>query len=388
MMKVRLCKSVDVDFVHLMLQTTRARSFLRARASGTAGSMPKINQTDARAIPIPLPPLAEQKRIVAKVDQLMALCDELEAKQTRKRDVGDRLTKAALGALTSAEGHGDLQNAWKLVESQFYEFVSQPERMQGLRGVLLDLAIRGRLVRGDGTGDAGDILEQIVSERSRYKRRGNSRKTEPMPAIGKDPFRLPAGWRWSRLGDLCFQVADGPHFSPSYVAKEGGVPFLSARNIRQGGFNLDDVKYVSRADHQAFCERIEPEDGDILYTKGGTTGVAVVNRLGFEFSVWVHVAVLKIAKSLLVPEYVALALNSPYCYEQSQKYTHGTGNRDLGLTRMVLITVPLPPRSVQQQIVARVDQLLKLCDDLESKLRARDEKAAKLAAALVAEAIA
>lgn len=113
-----------------------------------------------------------------------------------------------------------------------------------------------------------------------------------------------------------------------------------------------------------------------------------MNRLGFELSVWVHVAVLKIAKSLLVPEYVALAMNSPHWHEQSQKYTHGTGNRDLGLTRMVLITVPLPPRAAQQQIVARVEQLMKLCDDLESKLRARDEKAAKLAAALVAEAIA
>ena len=128
------------------------------------------------------------------------------------------------------------------------------------------------------------------------------------------------------------------------------------------------MKYVSQADHESFCKRIRPEPGDVLYTKGGTTGIAIVNDLNFEFSVWVHIAVLKVAKRELDPHYVAAALNSPHCYSQSQELTHGIGNKDLGLTRMVLITVPVPPLAEQHRIVARVDELMGLLERLEGRI--------------------
>jgi type I restriction enzyme S subunit len=153
------------------------------------------------------------------------------------------------------------------------------------------------------------------------------------------------------------------------VSKSEGVPFLSARNIKLDGFELDSAKYVSFQDHQEFCKRTKPERGDILYTKGGTTGVARVNDLDFEFSVWVHVAVLKIAQNLVYPYYLATALNSPLCYVQSQKFTHGSSNSDLGLTRMVKIVLPLSPLKEQYSIVAKVEQLMALCDKLEAKLK-------------------
>jgi type I restriction enzyme S subunit len=148
------------------------------------------------------------------------------------------------------------------------------------------------------------------------------------------------------------------------------------------------VKYVSQADHEEFSKKIRPERGDILYTKGGTTGIAKVNDLPFEFSVWVHVAVLRIDKTRLEPRYIELALNSPHCYAQSQNYTQGISNFDLGLTRLVKITVPLPPLAEQRRIVARVDELMALCDQLESALTARDEARSRLLDALIAEALA
>jgi type I restriction enzyme S subunit len=85
-------------------------------------------------------------------------------------------------------------------------------------------------------------------------------------------------------------VSDGPHYSPKYVDAAEGVPFLSTRNVRRNGFDLSSLKYVSKADHEDFCKRIRPEKGDIIYTKGGTTGIAKVNDLDFDFSVWVHLA--------------------------------------------------------------------------------------------------
>lgn len=160
---------------------------------------------------------------------------------------------------------------------------------------------------------------------------------------------VPAHWERVQLGRLCTQVSDGPHFSPSYV--DEGVMFLSARNIRVDGWSLEDAKYVSEADYKEFCGRVVPEVGDILYTKGGTTGVARVVDLEERFQVWVHVAVLKLRRDIALPHYVAYALNSLGCYEQSQLFTRGATNQDLGLTRMVRIFLALPPMAEQAEVV-------------------------------------
>jgi type I restriction enzyme, S subunit len=189
------------------------------------------------------------------------------------------------------------------------------------------------------------------------------------------------------LGKLCYQVSDGPHHSPRYVTSETGVPFLSTRNVRADRFDLSDLKYVSKEDHERFCQRIRPEPEDILYTKGGTTGIARVNDLDFEFSVWVHVAVLRIAKKFLVPRYVAMALNSPLCYDQSQAYTQGISNYDLGLTRMIKILMPLPPLAEQHRIVAKVDELMALCDRLETQLTTTQTESRRLLEAVLHEAL-
>ena len=138
-------------------------------------------------------------------------------------------------------------------------------------------------------------------------------------------------------------IADGPHFSPRYV--DEGLPFISARNIKVDRWALEDAKYVSQEDFDEFSKRVVPEKGDVLYTKGGTTGIARVVDLRFPFQVWVHVAVLKVDRSVINPNYLAYALNSRPCYEQAQMYTRGATNNDLGLTRMVNIELPLPPVS-------------------------------------------
>src|SRR5690606_26397588 len=132
----------------------------------------------------------------------------------------------------------------------------------------------------------------------------------------------------------------GPHFSPKY--SDTGIPFISGGNIRANKIDFSNCKYISEELHEELSKRCKPEFGDLLYTKGGTTGIAHLNKENKDFNVWVHVAVLKIIK-LIDGKYLQHALNSPHCYEQSQLYTHGVGNQDLGLTRLIHITVPVPP---------------------------------------------
>ncbi|WP_370308839.1 restriction endonuclease subunit S [Sphingobium abikonense] len=172
---------------------------------------------------------------------------------------------------------------------------------------------------------------------------------------------IPAHWDRLQLGRLCRQVSDGPHFSPPYV--DEGILFLSARNIRVDGWSFEDAKYVSEELYEEFCKRVTPEKDDVLYTKGGTTGVARVVDFDAPFQVWVHVAVLKIHRELALPEFVAHSLNSTGCYEQSQLHTRGATNQDLGLTRMIKIWLALPPIDEQRAIVADLDARLTVLDE-------------------------
>lgn len=161
---------------------------------------------------------------------------------------------------------------------------------------------------------------------------------------------IPEDWDVLSMRRVIHHAIDGPHHSPSYL--DEGVPFLSARNIKADSWSLDDVKYISEADYQEFCRRVTPEPGDVLYTKGGTTGVARAVDLTFAFQVWVHVAVLKLKKRKVTPRYLAAALNTPRCYEQSQLFTRGATNQDLGLGRMKSIVLPVPPIEGQNAIVS------------------------------------
>lgn len=164
---------------------------------------------------------------------------------------------------------------------------------------------------------------------------------------------VPEHWESVSLRRVITRAVDGPHHSPQYL--DAGIPFISARNIKVDRWCLDDAKYISEEDYVAFSRRVVPEVGDVLYTKGGTTGVARVVDLDFRFQVWVHVAVLKVKKSLVSPAYLAMVLNSLRCYEQAQLFTRGATNQDLGLGRMKGILFALPPLNEQEAVMVRVD---------------------------------
>lgn len=206
-------------------------------------------------------------------------------------------------------------------------------------------------------------------------------KDSGIPWLGQ----VPEHWQCVQLGRLCKKVSDGPHFSPSYV--DEGVLFISARNIRVDGWSLDDAKYVSEDDYLEFCKRVVPELGDVLYTKGGTTGIARVVDFEERFQVWVHVAVLKLVEGITLPHYVAYALNSTGCYEQSQLYTRGATNQDLGLTRMIKILLALPSVEEQAAIVSHLDAETSKLDLLKADAERTIDLLKERRSALIAAAV-
>jgi type I restriction enzyme S subunit len=385
---IRASQQTEPKFLNLVFRQLRACGYFVSIAQ-RAVNQSSINQKNLGKTSIPLPPLAEQHRIVAKVDELMVLCDQLEAARAERESTRDRLAAASLARLNTPDPETFQADA-RFALNALPALTTRPDQIKRLRQTILNLAVRGKLVSQDANDEpASELLKCISKTRKQFYAEKRVPKPKELPSIDEVdlPFPAPLGWAWSMLGDLCYQVSDGPHFSPQYVSAKEGVPFLSARNIRLGSFDLSTVKHVSHADHEDFCKRIRPEKGDIIYTKGGTTGIAKVNDLDFEFSVWVHLAVLRIEKERLYPRYIELALNSPHCYAQSQHYTQGTSNFDLGLTRMIKITIPLPPLAEQHRIVAKVDELMALCDRLEASLTASAATRRRLLDALLAQAL-
>ncbi|MEQ8879101.1 MAG: restriction endonuclease subunit S [Cyclobacteriaceae bacterium] len=161
----------------------------------------------------------------------------------------------------------------------------------------------------------------------------------------------------TRVGDMVKMVKDGPHVSPKYSEDKDAIPILSTRNIRPFELVLDEVKYVSRNTFKELTSRFRPQKGDVLLTKGGTTGYAKIVDFDWDFCIWVHLAALRPDLDKVHPKYLEGALNSHYCYYQSQRFTRGIANRDLGLTRMINIQLPNPPLNLQNQFASIIEKI-------------------------------
>jgi type I restriction enzyme S subunit len=367
LIRVRLRNEVNTQYVAAFLRSPRARAYFRARAQGIAGSMPKIDQGAVEGLAIPIAPRSEQDRIVAAIEQHLSDIDAgvaaLERVRTNLKRYGASVLK------TACEG--------RLVPTEA-ELARRERRTYEPANVLLERILKERRVRWE--------REQLAKMQAKGEKprddRWKAKYVEPAPPTVADLPELPRGWCWTALGQLVWSVKDGPHYSPTYTDAPDGVPFITGGNVRPSGVDFDSAKRISPALHVELCKRVRPEVGDLLYTKGGTTGIARVNTYARDFSVWVHVAVLKLAGHV-EPFYLQHALNSPFCYAQAQRQTHGVGNQDLGLTRMIGISVPLPPLMEQRRIIAEVDRQLSIADETEPAVVAQLARASRLRQAVL-----
>lgn len=174
-----------------------------------------------------------------------------------------------------------------------------------------------------------------------------------------EPSSNPMGWLQTTVGAECYYIKDGPHKSLTDVGMENGYPFISVRNIVNGYIDFSTAKYISEADYKDAIKKCCPEKGDILYSKGGTTGIAKLVDIDIKFANWVHLAVLKFNHNEFNGSFFEKMLNCDYCYKQSQLLTKGIANRDLVLSAMAQIKIYKPPILLQNQFAAfveRVDQ--------------------------------
>ena len=224
-----------------------------------------------------------------------------------------------------------------------------------------------------------DLVNAIIED--------NKKKIEKLDELIKarfvemfgDPLTNPMKWTESTIGDECFYIKDGPHKSLPDIGKEnGGHPFISVRNIVNGYIDFGTARYISDKDFAEAIKKCHPEKGDMLYSKGGTTGIAKLIDIDEEFANWVHVAVLKFDKTKLNGVFFENMLNGAYCYEQSQRLTKGIANRDLVLSAMAQIRIYRPPIELQEKFadfVRQVDKSKLMFQKLHQKLNILQQKA-------------
>jgi len=311
-------------YLFAVMQSVYFTTRMKERAGGTA--TPIINRGLWDSLCIPLPPLAEQKRIVAKIEELLPYIDRYAASYERLEQVNT-------------------------------EF---PEDM---KKSVLQYAIQGKLVeQRPEEGTAEELYRQIQTEKKRLIKEGKIKKEKPLPEIAEDeiPFDIPESWKWCRLSDV-IDVRDGTHDSPKYVPV--GIPLVTSKNLVNGVIDYGNVKYITQEDADKINVRSMVDDDDILFAMIGSIGNPVLVKKDREFCIKNMALFKRFANTDISMRYVYWFLF--YAQYKLKKEASGGVQSFISLSRFREYLIPLPPVAEQNRIVAKLEEILPLCERLK-----------------------
>jgi type I restriction enzyme S subunit len=368
----------DPDFVVVAINCPQFRRLVSAQATGTTRS--RISRSNLSVLPIPLPPLAEQKRIVAKVDELMALCDRLDAQQQERETRHAALARASLARFADAPTPANLP---------FLFHPSYAIPPADLRKSILTLAVQGKLVPQDPNDEpAEDLVVRVAAEKNRLLRAKEIKTETPLDPISDAEalFPIPASWIWLRAGDLCRPISSGSTPDQSVFHPSEGVPYLKVYNIRNQVVDFDYKRqFIAVNYHREKMKRSVLCPGDVIMNIVGPPlgKVAIVPDA---FPEWNCNQAISFFRPIF-PDF------APYLYTflkegsflQNIQLIGTAGQDNISVTKCKFIPIPIPPLAEQRRIVAKVGELMALVDKLEQQIDTSQSTAKDLLDALVAE---
>ncbi|QDU39717.1 Type-1 restriction enzyme EcoKI specificity protein [Maioricimonas rarisocia] len=382
------------DFLHLCVISRFFQERVMRVQVGV--SREGLSMTRLRHFPVPFPPLAEQRRIVAKVDELMSLCDELEARQQERNRVRVRLNEAALDRLTTAGDDDELTAAWTRVRSHFDTLYTVPENVAALRQAILQLAVQGKLVEQDPNDEpASLLLSDVESLRSQLVSQNCMPNYHPQEELDTTRFRcfLPPTWEWAQLGALISLMDSGwsPKCDdhPTTSPQQWGVLKTTA---------VQPLRYDAMQ-HKQLPAKLEPrrqhevQAGDLLITRAGPrqrVGIScVVTETRPRLMISDKIIRFHLLSDALLPDFIVLCLNAGVSqgFLEEQKSGMAASQMNIAQTKLRRTPMPIAPTNEQRRIVERVRQLMSLCDDLEARLAQQQSDADRLTEAMVAEVL-
>lgn len=377
--RIKLHKEVDPNFFVAYFMLLLKRGFfsrLCNRWIGQAG----INLGSLKTVALPVPSLAEQRQVVAKLDELMALCDRLEVAQAERERRRDRLAAASLNRLNNPDddastfrdhAHFHLRHLSRLT--------TRPEQMSQLRRAILSLAMLGKLVPQDPSEMHSEIAD-----------RNTKRSHATQISLDEIPFTLPDKWRWSRLGSVAALInGDRGKNYPNreeYVAS--GLPFINTGHIQpDGSLSMEFMHYITREKFNSLGGgKIKP--GDLVYClRGATLGKTAFVEPFVEGAIASSLMIIRLDE-IIDNKFMYYYLLSPLGRQQIARFDNGTAQPNLSSASVKLYVIPVPPLAEQHRIVAKVNELMSICDQLEAQLTTAQTESRRLLEAILHEALA
>lgn len=383
---------IDPDYFFLWLNSPY---FIDAIDPGRSNGVPHISSKSIESLSFTPPSLAEQHRIVAKVDALMKLCDELETRQQKKRDRILQLGQVATTKLITPSTQESFNQHWKTISDNFDLLYSTPENVKQLRQTILQLAVMGKLVPQNPDDEpASVLLEKIKKEKERLIKEGKIKKSKELPSVdvGEMAFDLPQGWEWVRLENLCEIITKGS--SPkwqgvNYVKEEEGILFITSENVKNYLLNLENSKYVENKFNEIEPRSILKRDDILMNIVGASIGRTALYDLDEVANINQAVCLIRILNQsrLLNLQYLLYFFNSSVCISFMFDKQVDNARANLSMGNISKFPIPLPPLAEQHRIVTKVDAMMKLCDELEAKLTQSISDRDKLMSAAVRQVL-
>ena len=376
---LRPLAGVAANFVNFLM--IRFRLALEEKATGT--TFVAVSKTDVEDLLVPAIPLPEQRRIVARIDQLMTRCDELERLRKEREEMRLVVHAAAIKQLLDAPDN----SAWDFIQEHFGELYTAKENVAELRKAVLQLAVMGRLVEQDPNDPpASKLLKEIEAEKQRLVEAGKIKKPKPLPPIKPEevPYELPQGWEWVRLGDAgAFERGRSKHRprNDKRLFDHGIYPFVQTGDVSRSKTAENQILTCTSYYNDFGLKQSRLwENGTLCITIAAN--IAETGFLGmdacFPDSV---VAFLGVDKSLekFVKVFIDVAKGD------LEHFAPSTAQKNINLGIINVLLFPLPPLPEQHRIVARIDQLMTLCDTLGKQIVAATHKQTKLLNAVIAQ---
>ena len=396
---------VSPVLLNYSMGTPLFQTSIMEKATGSA--TPIINRSKWEELLVPISPLAEQHRIVAKVDELMALCDQLEHQQTSNIEAHQTLVETLLGTLTNSpvrpelvEGCASTSSArtefdenWTRIADHFDTLFTTEQGIDQLKKNILQLAVMGKLVPQDSSDEpASKLLKKIAAAKALLFNEGNIREQKSLADTGNEEifFQVPDSWKWVMIDEIC-HVQGGIQKQPMRQPKTNHYPYLRVANVQRGYITIDEMSRFELYEDE--LEKWTLRKGDMLVVEGNGSeeeiGRCAIWNGEIENCVYQN-HLIRVRPYLPKLEVlISKFLNSPSGIEEMKRLAVTTsGLYNLSVGKIRAISIPLPPIQEQERIVAKVDELMVLCDNLKTRLTDAQTTQIRLADAIVEQAVA
>jgi type I restriction enzyme S subunit len=354
------------EYIKLFIESPTYRKNLDGVSTTTIN---QITQDNLRNTVIPIPPFEEQKRIVAKVNELMKLCDKLEEEQTKNLTTHHHFVKCLLETFTQANDADELQSSWEKISQNFDTLFCTEDSIELLKDAILQLAVMGRLVKQDPTDEpASELLKRIVKEKEKLVKQGVSKKENNLPIVPNEEkhFAIPVNWVWTRLGEVtnygyCEKVEPGSINDKTWV--------LELEDIEKESSKLLQKVRVSDKKFQSLKNRFYK--GDVIYGKlrPYLDKVIIADEDGICTTEMIPIRGFLDIDS----EYLRFVLKSSYFINYANTSTHGMNLPRLGTDKARMALFPLTSLSEQKKIVKKVNEFFTICDLLKERISKSEE---------------